>query len=54
MSTVKIFILIVIAFVILAIFLIGPDPFSFGNAYFKPRSNSTIENPEPSVIILNN
>lgn len=43
MSTLKYFILIVIAFVLVVIFLAGPNPFSFGEAYFRPRSNSSPE-----------
>lgn len=52
MSTVKIFILIVIVFVIAVIFLAGTNPFSFGEAYFRPRANQQPVTAQPSDVVL--
>lgn len=46
MSTVKWFIIIVIAFILIFLILAGGrNPFSFGDAYFRPRASL---NPFPS------
>ncbi len=52
LSTTKLFILIVIAFVSLLVFVIGFNPFSFGDAYFRPRSNPPASSSNPEFIVL--
>lgn len=52
MSTTKLFILIMVVFVLLLIFVVGFNPFSFGDAYFRPRDIPAETAPEPSYIVL--
>lgn len=52
MSTTKYFLLIVIAFILLLVFVIGFDPFAFGDAYFRPRSNPPASTSNPEFIVL--
>jgi len=52
MSTVKIFIVIVIVFVIAVIFLAGSNPFSLGEAYFRPRNTQTPAATQPDDVPL--
>ena len=53
-STINLFILVVIVFILILVFVIGFNPFSFGEAYFRPRSNQPASSTEPQTIVLPN
>jgi len=52
MNTAKSFILIVATFILLLIFVIGFKPFSFGDAYFRPRNSPSTIPTNTEVVIL--
>ena len=52
MSTTNYFILLVIAFVLILIFVVGFNPFAFGDAYFRPRSSPNPAVAEPLNIVI--
>lgn len=51
-KTVYIFVIIVLVFILAWIFLAGSNPFSFGNAYFRPRASTPSLQPDPSYIVI--